>query len=186
MVAVARISQLPNAIETCLGRHEPEDVVDGEGDAELTLEGGGLETRPHSKANTRKVYWRVNVEESGRAAKLLQVGFSEGLLEDDVDEVLTHIVVLIVESLFQLNLCARVTVNLDLCLLATELRLKDYRFLELYQRVDRLAAGHIMPQDFLKGSLLGANDLVDEMGLPDLIWLYLERVLPDWNALAED
>ena len=53
-------------------------------------------------------------------------------------------------------------------------------------QVGRLAAGHIMTEDFLKGSLLGANDLVDEMGLPDLIWLYLERVLPDWNALAED
>ena len=42
-----------------------------------------------------------------------------------------------------------------------------------------------MAESLLQGSLLGPNDLVDKMGLPDLVWLDLEDVLPDWDALVE-
>ena len=42
-----------------------------------------------------------------------------------------------------------------------------------------------MAQSLLQGSLLGPDDLVDKMGLPDLVWLDLEDVLPDRDALVE-
>ena len=42
-----------------------------------------------------------------------------------------------------------------------------------------------MPKSLLQGSLLGPDDLVDKVRLPDLVWLDLEDVLPDRHALVQ-
>ena len=106
VVAVAFALDLVDAVQAGSGRHELEDVVDGESDSELTLESGGLEARPHLQVHALDLHRVLHVEESRRAAQLLQIGFAEGLLQNDVDEVLAHVVILVVEGLLELDLRA--------------------------------------------------------------------------------
>ena len=51
VVGMARLPKLVNAIQASLGRHELEDVVDGESHSELALKRRGLETRPHGQTD---------------------------------------------------------------------------------------------------------------------------------------
>ena len=97
---------LVDSIQAGSGRHELEDVVDGESDSELALEGGGLEARPHLQVHALNLHRVLHVEESRRAAQLLQIGLAEGLLQNDVDQVLAHVVILVVEGLLELDLRA--------------------------------------------------------------------------------
>ena len=62
----------------------------------------------------------VDVKEARRAAKLLQIGLSERLLQNDVDQVLSYVVVLVLEVFRQVNLRLRILVNRDLGSLSAE------------------------------------------------------------------
>lgn len=62
----------------------------------------------------------VDVKEARRAAKLLQIGLSERLLQNDVDQVLSHVVVLVLEVFRQVHLRLRILVNRDLGSLSAE------------------------------------------------------------------
>ena len=62
----------------------------------------------------------VDIKEARRAAKLLQIGLSERLLQNDVDQVLSHVVVLVLEVFRQVHLRLRILVNRDLGSLSAE------------------------------------------------------------------
>ena len=62
----------------------------------------------------------VDVKEARRAAKLLQIGLSERLLQNDVDQVLSYVVVLVLEVFRQVHLRLRILVNRDLGSLSAE------------------------------------------------------------------
>lgn len=62
----------------------------------------------------------VDIKEARRAAKLLQIGLSERLLQNDVDQVLSHVVVLVLEIFRQVHLRLRILVNRDLGSLSAE------------------------------------------------------------------
>ena len=64
----------------------------------------------------------VDVKEARRAAKLLQIGLPERLLQNDVDQVLSDIIVLVLEFLRQVHLSLRILVNRDLGSLSAENR----------------------------------------------------------------
>ena len=62
----------------------------------------------------------VDVKEARRAAKLLQISLSERLLQNDVDQVLSYVVVLVLEVFRQVHLRLRILVNRDLGSLSAE------------------------------------------------------------------
>ena len=62
----------------------------------------------------------VDIKEARRAAKLLQIGLSERLLQNDVDQVLSYVVVLVLEVFRQVHLRLRILVNRDLGSLSAE------------------------------------------------------------------
>ena len=64
----------------------------------------------------------VDVKEARRASKLLQIGLPERLLQNDVDQVLSDIIVLVLEFLRQVHLSLRILVNRDLGSLSAENR----------------------------------------------------------------
>ena len=67
----------------------------------------------------------MDVEKARRSSELLQIGLSEGLLEDDVNKILANIVILVLERSCQVNLAPGIFINLDLGLLTSIGRLKD-------------------------------------------------------------
>lgn len=149
------------------------------------MEGGGLEARPHAQTNSVEVDGLVDVEEARRAAELLEVGLTEGLLQDDIDQVLADVVVLIVEVVRQVDLHTRVLVNHDLCLLSSKRSLEHQGVLQLRESVDRLATDDIGTKSLLEGGLLSFDDVVDTVRLPVFIWLDLQHVLVDASVLAQ-
>ena len=106
MLAVALSLDLIDAVQAGRGRHELEDVVDCKRDSKLALEGRGLEARPHLQVHALDLHRVLHVEEARRAAQLLQIGLAEGLLQNDIDQVLAHVIIFVVESLFELDLRA--------------------------------------------------------------------------------
>ena len=67
----------------------------------------------------------MDVEKARRTSELLQIGLSEGLLENDVNKILANVVILILERSCQVNLAPGIFINLDLGLFTSISRLKD-------------------------------------------------------------
>ena len=84
----------------------------------------------------------MDVEKARRSTKLLQIGFSEGLLEDHVDKILAYIVILVLESSCQVNLAPSIFIDLNLGLFTSIGRLKDKGLVQFCQRVYRLPICH--------------------------------------------
>ena len=81
---------------------------------------------------------------------------------------------------------ARVAINLDLGLLPSEGSLEDQSLFQLRERVDGLATWDVVTKDLLKSRLFGADNLVNKMGLPNLVRLDLEHVLPHGHAMTQN
>lgn len=113
MISLVIVVHLTDALQTRRGRHELEDIVHGKSATHLCLAGGCLEARPHLETNMRNISDILNVEEARRSSKLLQIGLSESLFEDDIDEVLAHVIVLILKVVSQMDVAASLNVNLD-------------------------------------------------------------------------
>ena len=89
-LTVRSLLDLENPVKTSLGGHELENVVNGKSNSKLTLEGRSFETFPDPQAIIWKLNSMVHIKEAGRATKLLQLCLSEGLLDDNIEEVLAH------------------------------------------------------------------------------------------------
>ena len=113
VLIVSLVLELEHSREAAGGRHELEDVVDGQGDAVLGVEGGCLEAGPDLEALPGEIDRVHDVEEPWRATDLLQAGVSESLLDDDVDQVLGDRVVLVDEVGRQIHSGDLVLINLD-------------------------------------------------------------------------
>ena len=149
------------------------------------MESRGFEARPHLKADLVEISRSVNVEEAGRATQLLQIGLTESLLQNDIDEVLTHVVVLVCEAVREMDLAACVLVNGDHGLFTAKHRLEHKRLLQLRQSVYGLSTDDIKAKGLLERGLLTLDDLVDAMSLPELIWLDIQDILIDTSILAK-
>ena len=91
----------------------------------------------------------MDVEKARRTSELLQIGLSEGLLEDDVDKILAHIVILVLKSSCQVNLAPGIFIDLNLGLFTSIGRLEDKGLVKFCQRVYRLTANNISTQGLL-------------------------------------
>ena len=183
--ALARIHHLLDLLQTSCRRHELENVVHCQCAAHLTLESRGLETRPHAQANVGDICGSVDIKEAGGATKLLEVGLAEGLLQDDVNQVLADLVRLVLEVVGQVDLASRVLVDLDHGLVPLEDCLEDQRIFELAQSVDGLAGDDICAKCLLKRGLLGANDVMDAVSLPHLVRCDVKHVLVHTGVLTQ-
>ena len=127
----------------------------------------------------------VDIEEARRATELLQICLAEGLLQDDVDQVLSHVVVLVLEVVGQVDLCLSLLVYGDASRLSFKDCGKKKRLVQLCQRVNCLTADDVGSQGLLQGSLLRPDDLVDPRGFPELIRLDVQHVLVHASVLPK-
>ena len=127
----------------------------------------------------------VDIEEARRATKLLQICLAEGLLQDDIDQVLSHVVVLVLEVVGQVDLCLSLLVNRDASRLSFKDCGKKKRLVQLCQRVNCFTADNVGSQGLLQGSLLRSDDLVDSRSLPELVWLDVQHVLVHASVLPK-
>lgn len=127
----------------------------------------------------------LHVEETRRATQLLQVRLTERLLDDNVQQVLTHRVLLVNEVFGEKDLLARFTVNFDDALLALETGLELERLVNFGERVDGLARDDELPEGLLEGGALRANNCVHLVRLPELGGTNFEGILKHAHILSQ-
>ena len=74
---------------------------------------------------------------------------------------------------------------MDAGFLTLERGLEDDVLFKTRESVDRLAADDVGSEGRLKRLALGLDDLVDTVGLPELIWLDVQAILIDARVLAK-
>ena len=127
----------------------------------------------------------VDIKEARRAPELLQICLAEGLLQDDVDQILSDIVILVLEVVGQVDLCLSLLVNGDASCLSFEDCSKKKRLVQFCQRVNCFTADDVGSQGLLQGSLLRPDDLVDSRSFPELIRLDVQHVLVHTCVLSK-
>ena len=121
----------------------------------------------------------LDIKETRRSSNLLQGCVSERLLDDDVDEVLSHSVVLVGKLSTHVHCCHLILVNLDQALLPSVSGRPLVVFIDLDQSVDGLARDYELAKSFLERNPLGLDDSMDLGCLPELVWLDVKHILVD-------
>ena len=127
----------------------------------------------------------LDIKETRRSSNLLQGCVSEGLLDDDVDEVLCHSVVLVGELSTHVHCCHLILVNLDDTVLTSVSGRPLVVFIDLDQSVDGLAGDYELAKSFLERNPLGLDDSVNLGCLPELVWLDVKYILVDDFGFTE-
>ena len=127
----------------------------------------------------------LDIKETRRSSNLLQGCVSEGLLDDDVDEVLSHSVVLVGELSTHVHCCHLILVNLDDTVLTSVSGRPLVVFIDLDQSVDGLAGDYELAKSFLERNPLGLDDSVNLGCLPELVWLDVKYILVDDFGFTE-
>ena len=127
----------------------------------------------------------LDIKETRRSSNLLQGCVSEGLLDDDVDEVLSHSVVLVGELSTHVHCCHLILVNLDDTVLTSVSGRPLVVFIDLDQSVDGLAGDNELAKSFLERNPLGLDDSVNLGCLPELVWLDVKYILVDDFGFTE-
>ena len=127
----------------------------------------------------------LDIKETRRSSNLLQGCVSEGLLDDDVDEVLCHSVVLVGELSTHVHCCHLILVNLDDAVLPSVSGRPLVVFIDLDQSVDGLAGDYELAKSFLERNPLGLDDSVNLGCLPELVWLDVKYILVDDFGFTE-
>lgn len=91
------LDHIRNLVKHGLSRHELVDVVDNQSAPRLVVEGRGSEAGPVLQLHTWHVFSFRDVKESRTLSNLLQLGVSESLLDDDVEQVVDNVVFLHLE-----------------------------------------------------------------------------------------
>jgi hypothetical protein len=185
VVVASPLTDLLQALQTGGGRHELEYVVDGESAAESTLEGRRFESLPDFKTLLVQHHWVVRVEEARRFADLLQVSAAECLLDDDVDQLLLHIVVLVAERAIEHEWGLRGLVDRDDVLLTPEHGLEREVFFDLVDRVNTLTGADVVAETSLESPRLCPHDAMHLVSVPDWHWGDVQGVLVDLERGAK-
>ena len=127
----------------------------------------------------------LDIKETRRSSNLLQGCVSEGLLDDDIDEVLCHSVVLIGKLSTHVHCCHLILVNLDDTVLTSVSGRPLVVFIDLDQSVDGLAGDYELAKSFLERNPLGLDDSVNLGCLPELVWLDVKYILVDDFGFTE-
>ena len=125
-------------------------------------------------------YQRVlDIKETRRSSYLLQGCVSESLLDDDVDKVLCHSVVLVGKLSTHVHCCHLIFINLDQALLPSVGGRPLIILIDLDQSVDGFARDYELAKSFLERNPLGLDDSVNLGCLPELVWLDVKHILVD-------
>ena len=103
LVALAIVFYFEKSLETTFSGHKLENWVHHKSAAELTLESWSLETRKDLQLRLLKLDRILDIKEARYFSNLLQVGFSESLFDNDVDQALGDRVVSVLKLIVQLN-----------------------------------------------------------------------------------
>ncbi len=103
LIALALFSDLHDPLQTSFRWHKLEDRVHNQRASELTLECRSFKTRQ----NFELLSWEINrvlyVKKAGNFTDLFQICLSEGLLDNDVNQVLANWIVRVCEIPIELN-----------------------------------------------------------------------------------
>ena len=103
LVALAIFLYFNKSLETTFSGHKLENWVHHKSAAELTLESWSLETWKDLQLRLLKLDRILDIKEARHFSNLLQVGLSESLFDDDVDQALGDRVVSVLKLIVQLN-----------------------------------------------------------------------------------
>jgi len=182
LILVVAASSLANLLQTLQargGRHKLEDVVNGKRAAESALEGGRFESLPDFETLLVQHHRVVGVEETGRLADLFQVSPAEGLLDDDVDQLLLDIIVFVVECVVEHEGRLRGLVDRDDVLLTSEHGLEREVLFDLVDRVNALTGADVVAESSLESHSLGPHNAMHLVSIPNGHWLDVQGVLVD-------
>jgi len=125
------------------------------------LEDRSLEARHDLELAILKGHCIRHVEEAGSLANLLEISVAEGLLDNDVNQVLGDSVVLVVKLAVEHHGALSRLLNHDRVLSSGETHFKLYVFLQLRQHVDAGTRNHVETKGFLKGAALEPDNFLD-------------------------
>jgi hypothetical protein len=102
----------------------------------------------------------VRIKETWSLTDLLQISASEGILDDDVDELLLDVVLLVAEGATKLNNRGRVNVDVNGVLGTLDFGLEHQIFLNLVESVDAFAGANMGAKCTFKGGAFQLHDTV--------------------------
>jgi hypothetical protein len=129
-------------------------------------------------------HWIVRIKETGGLAHLLQISASEGILDDDVDELLLDVVLLVAEGATKLNNSSRVNADVDGVLSSLDLWLENQIFLNLVESVDALAGANMGAKGTFEGRAFELHDTVHKVSIPHLHGLDIQSILEHFDGSA--
>ena len=125
------------------------------------------------------------IKEPWRPADLLQFGLSEGLINDQVQDSLLHVVVLVDKLIIQVDRLTCRDVNLDLHIITPEVDVPDERLWNLVEGEDVPASRDEWPNRRFDLLPFGAKDANLLVGLPELLWRDIQAVLEDHQVRCQ-
>lgn len=179
------VLQLTDLLQTRSGAHELEDGVDGQSAAKLGLEGRGFEARHDHEVGARQVNLLREIKEARRPADLLQTCLSEGLVDDQVEDHLLHVVIFVGKFIIEKETLSSLLGDLDRDFVAPEVDSEFDRLSQLLQNQNSLARWDEWPDRRLDLLPFGSEDAQHFVCLPKLIWGHLKRVLKDCQRAFE-
>ena len=155
---------LPDLVEARDGRDEAREGVDTNIETGFGHEDGGLVASEHLELHSGETIIddRICVVEEARVApNLLEMGFSERILDNDVKYSLTYSILAIYEVSIEQRLGFSRFVDHNLTGLAQISSLNVDIFFNWRHREDHLAAGSVGSHELVDVAMLGLEDVID-------------------------
>ena len=179
------ISNIADSLQAAVSWHKLKNWVYHESWTNLTLKDRSLESRHDLELAMLESLCIWHVKEAGSLTNLLKISVAEGLLDNDVNQVLGDSVVLVVKLSVKHHWALSRLFNHDWVLSSGETDFKLDIFLQLRQHVDAGSRNHVETKRFLKSAALEPDNFLDEVSVPELHTNDLECVLKNLHGSAK-
>jgi hypothetical protein len=169
---------LVDLLKTRFRGHEFENAVHAQHCTKFGLHSSSFEATPNLQSCLLHQNWVGHIEESWSLADLLKIGLSEGRLDNDVQELVHHVLAFMVARRFShVYSDHRVFVNHDEVSLTLVDSLESERLVDLGNRVNDLARADVVAENSLHLSTLTFQDLLHKIWIPKFHRLNIDRIL---------